>query len=75
MLKEGATPYHMACAVCDDLNFRLVQQFYRKHREYEEVTDCKQSITGLSIIFSRPIDTAQFERDLLCDIDLLRYAI
>ncbi|CAL6087611.1 Conserved_hypothetical protein [Hexamita inflata] len=76
LLKKGATPYHMACCVLDekmDLQFRIVQNFYRKHKEFE--WDCQQTITGLSIIFGKTVDQTQFEKDLLIDKDLLRYAI
>lgn len=35
LMKAGATPYHLACCVCDDKNFRLVQQFYFKKKAFQ----------------------------------------
>eukprot|EP00703_Trepomonas_sp_PC1_P004546 JAP92060.1 Hypothetical protein TPC1_16115 [Trepomonas sp. PC1] len=73
LLKAGATPYHLACCVCDDKNFRLVQQFYQQKKEFQY--KCEQTLAGLSIIFQRQVDQKQFEQDLLIDRNLLRYAI
>lgn len=54
LLKKGATVLHLACAVSDDKNFKLVQQFYANHAEFDTNLPA-QTITALSIIFNRPL--------------------
>lgn len=34
-LKEGATAYHLACCVADEENFKLIQNFYNKHPQFQ----------------------------------------
>lgn len=35
LLKKGATPLHLACAVADEKNFKLVLNFYNAHPEFK----------------------------------------
>lgn len=74
LLRKGATALHLACAVSDEKNYRLVQQFYATHGEFS--TDVPgQTVSALSIIFGRPLAPGQLEHDLPLDDNLLRFAV